>query len=963
MKRAVCVKTEISRWNAVVSSYAIGDTGAYLAQPKNTQAFMEIPKTYEPKDCEGRWYPYWEERRYFAPESNAPKDTEDDAPVFSMVIPPPNVTGYLHMGHALNHTLQDVLARWRRMAGDRVLWLPGTDHAGIATQMVVERQLDQEGITRHDLGREKFVERVWSWKEHSGGTIQKQMRVVGDSVDWTRERFTMDEGLSNAVKEVFVRLYDEGLIYRGEYMVNWSPGLQTAISDLEVEMKSVKGHLWHIAYPIGKAVTERVEGLAEAYAAANEGEAKTGLLSTAAGEFIVVATTRPETMLGDSGVAFNPEDERYQSVIGKKAVLPLVGRALPFIQDEVVEKGFGTGFVKVTPAHDPNDFAMGKRHGLEFIQVISKTAKVTDAAPEKYRGLTREAARKQVVADLETLGLLLKAEDYTHNVGHCQRSGTVVEPLRSTQWFLKMTELAQPAIAAVREGRTKFVPESSAKIYFNWLENIQDWCISRQLWWGHSIPAYYTPDGTIIVARNEIEARARLAAQGLDDTVALTADPDVLDTWFSSQLWPFSTLGWPKETEDLRKYYPTSVLVTANDIIFFWVARMMMMGLKFMGDVPFRTVYINALVLDPHGQKMSKTKGNVVDPLDVFDKYGTDAARFALTAASTAGLTLTLQESKLETARNFANKIWNATRFVLMNCDEVFESGEPITEWETELAAPELADRWILSRLNQVALDVNDALTEFRFHEAAALVYQFFWNDFCDWYIELSKPFVTAKEASPQSAAVKRRIIYLLERSLRLLHPMMPFITEELWQRLPHKGETITLAEFPQHNAAQLDGRAERELSLVIEIITKLRNLRATFNLSPSLQLKAQITAADEATGEVIETMRNHIQRLARIETLELVESLSKEKGFARTVVTGAEIAVPLTGLIDFAQEKARLEKDIAKKSGELAGLEKRLGNADFVQRAAADVVEATRTQAAELQDQIAKLKTMMDAL
>jgi valyl-tRNA synthetase len=470
---------------------------------------MEIPKAYEPKECEGRWYPFWEQHRYFTPETN----TDPKAPVYSMVIPPPNVTGYLHMGHALNHTLQDVLARWRRMSGDRVLWLPGTDHAGIATQMVVERQLTAEGISRRDMGREKFVERVWQWKAHSGGTIQKQMRILGDSVDWTRERFTMDDGLSNAVKEVFVRLYDEGLIYRGEYMINWSPGLQTAISDLEVEMKPVKGHLWHIAYPIGRHVTEPVEGLAEAYTAANEGEQKTGLLSTSAGDFIVVATTRPETMLGDTAVAFNPEDPRYAGIAGQQAVLPLVGRAIPFIQDEIVEKEFGTGFVKVTPAHDPNDFAMGKRHNLEFIQVIGKDAKITDAAPEKYRGLTREAARKQVVADLEALGLLLKTEDYSHNVGHCQRSGTVVEPLVSTQWFMRMKELARPAIAAVREGRTRIIPESVTKIYFNWMENIQDWCISRQLWWGHRIPAWFTPDGQIVVARDEAEARERLKAK------------------------------------------------------------------------------------------------------------------------------------------------------------------------------------------------------------------------------------------------------------------------------------------------------------------------------------------------------------------------------------------------------------------------------------------------------------------
>ena len=925
---------------------------------------MEIPKTYEPKDVEDRWYPFWEQGGYFSPESNP----DPKAKVFSMVIPPPNVTGYLHMGHALNQTLQDVLARWRRMAGDRVLWLPGTDHAGIATQMVVERQLAAEGVKRQDLGREKFVERIWQWKEHSGGTIQRQMRVVGDSVDWSRERFTMDEGLSNAVKEVFVRLYDEGLIYRGERMINWSPGLQTAISDLEVEMKSVKGKLYHIAYPI--AGTEprllRSGELAEAYAGTEPRPSGIGLLHTAAGDFIVVATTRPETMLGDTAIAMNPEDAaaegRYPSVVGKKALLPLVGREIAFIQDEVVEKDFGTGFVKVTPAHDPNDFAMGKRHNLEFIQVIGKDAKITDAAPEKYRGLDRVEARKQVVADLEELGLLLKVEDYTHNVGHCQRSGSVVEPLVSMQWFMRMKELAEPAIAAVREGRTKFVPESTAKIYFNWLENIQDWCVSRQLWWGHRVPAWFTPEGEIVVARDEAEARERLKARGLDSTAELTEETDVLDTWFSSQLWPFSTLGWPEETEDLKRFYPTEVLVTGFDIIFFWVARMMMMGLKFMGDVPFRTVYINALVLDPQGQKMSKTKGNVIDPLDVFAKYGTDAARFGLTAASTAGLTLALQESKLESARNFANKIWNATRFVLMNCDEVLEAQEPV-DWETELSEPELADRWILSRLNRIALSVHNALGEYRFHEAAEELYRFFWNDFCDWYIELSKPFVTAKESTPQSLAVKRRIIYVLERSLRLLHPIMPYITEELWQRLPHKGDTICTAEFVSHNSAQLDGRAERELALVIETITKLRNIRSTFNIAPSVPLKATVAPADFAAREVLSGMSDHIKRLARISDLEFVEKLEATKGAARAVFTGAEVAVPLEGLIDFDKERARLEKELGKLTGELAGLEKRLNNPDFIARAAADVVTESKARAAELGDQIARLRATIDAL
>jgi valyl-tRNA synthetase len=918
---------------------------------------MEIPKAYDPKEVEGRWYPIWEIRHYFTPEAN----TDPKARIFSMVIPPPNVTGYLHMGHALNHTLQDTLARWRRMSGDRVLWLPGTDHAGIATQMVVEKQLAREGLSRREMGREKFVERVWEWKAHSGGTIQKQMRILGDSVDWTRERFTMDEGLSNAVKEVFVRLYDEGLIYRGEYLVNWSPGLQTAISDLEVEMKQVKGKLYHIAYPVGPARDARVEGLAEAYAGQTE---FSGWLKTPEGDFVVVATTRPETMLGDTAVAFNPEDERYRALVGRSVTLPLTWRELPFIQDGIVEKDFGTGFVKVTPSHDPNDFAMGRRHNLEFIQVIGKDAKITDAAPEKYRGLDRYEARKQVVADLESLGLLLKTEDYTHNVGHCQRSGVAIEPLLSTQWFLRMKPLAEPAIAAVREGRTKFVPESAARIYFNWLENIQDWCVSRQLWWGHRIPAWYTPDGEIVVARDEQEARRKLAERGADPNVALREEEDVLDTWFSSQLWPFSTLGWPDETEDLKKYYPTDALVTGFDIIFFWVARMMMMGLKFMGEVPFRTVYINALILDPEGQKMSKSKGNVIDPLDVFDRYGTDAARFALTAASTAGLTLSLQESKLESARNFANKIWNATRFVLLNCDDVLDTqgGKPL-DWETELAPPELADQWILSRLNRVAIEVRDALAGFRFHEAASTLYHFFWDDFCDWYIEMSKPFVTAKEVTPQSTAVKRRIIYVLERSLRLLHPIMPFITEELWQRLPHKGETITLSEFTPGDSARIDERAEREMATVIEVIARLRNIRSTFNIAPSIPLKAQIAPADAATRNLIARMEDHIKRLARIEELQIVDKLGSRKGSARAVVGGSEIAVPLEGLIDFEKESARLEKDLNKLINERGGLEKRLSNQDFISRAAADVVETTRARAEELDDQIAKLRAVIEAL
>ncbi|MFN9741025.1 MAG: valine--tRNA ligase [Acidobacteriota bacterium] len=932
---------------------------------------MEIPKAYDPKQAESRWYPLWESRGYFSPEFE--QGVEKAAPIFSMVIPPPNVTGYLHMGHALNHTLQDVLARWRRMRGERVLWLPGTDHAGIATQMVVERQLAAEGVYRQDLGREKFVERIWEWKEHSGGTIQKQMRMLGESVDWSRERFTMDEGLSNAVKEVFVRLYDEGLIYRGEYMVNWSPGLNTAISDLEVEMKPVKGKLYYIAYPLDRAVAAPVAGLAEAWAAAastesssGETRALPGLLRTAEGDFIVVATTRPETMLGDTAIAVNPDDAasagRYAGVPGRRVQLPLVGREIGFIQDELVEKNFGTGFVKVTPAHDPNDFAMGRRHALEFVQVIGKDARMTSVVPEKYRGLDRYEARRAVVEDLDALGLVLKVEDYTHNVGHCQRSGKVVEPLISTQWFLKMKELAEPAIAAVREGRTTFVPEHTAKIYFNWLENIQDWCVSRQLWWGHRIPAWYTPGGEIVVARDETEARQRLADRGVDPQTQLTEESDVLDTWFSSQLWPFSTLGWPEKTTDLATFYPTSVLVTAFDIIFFWVARMMMMGLKFMGEVPFRTVYITAIVLDPEGQKMSKTKGNVVDPLDMFEKYGTDAVRFMLTNAAIAGQNLSMQESKLDTARNFTNKIWNASRFVLLNCEEILRTGEPL-EWETTLAEPELADRWILSRLNQVAREVESALTEFRFHEVAGILYHFFWDDFCDWYIELSKPFVTEKEPTPRGQAVKRRIIYILERSLRLLHPIMPFITEELWQRLPHRGDSICQTDFVTFDPSLVDERAEREMGMVIELITKLRNIRSTFHLSPTAPLRLRIAPVSEPVRELLQTADSHIRRLAKMEEIELVETLGPTRQAARAVIAAGEIAVPLEGLIDFDQERERLQKELAKMEGEQAGLDKRLANPDFVARAAAEVVATSRERSAELADQISRLRAMMEAL
>ena len=882
----------------------------------------EIPKAYEPKEIEKKWYPVWEERQYFKP------DMDSYAPAFSMVIPPPNVTGYLHMGHALNHTLGDVLVRWRRMQGDKTLWLPGTDHAGIATQAVVEKQLDKAGTPRKSLGREEFVKKVWEWKEHSGGTIQKQMRLEGISVDWSRERFTLDEGLSKAVTEVFVRLYEEGLIYRGEYLVNWSPIMGSAISDLEVVMKEVHDKLYHIAYPV-KDSDER----------------------------IVVATTRPETMLGDTAVAMNPTDERYQHLIGKSVVLPLVGREIPIIQDEVVEKEFGTGLVKVTPAHDPNDFEMGKRHKLPFITVIGKDGKITDEAPVIYQGLDRFEARKRVVADLEEQGYLVKIEDYTHNVGHSERSGERIEPLISTQWFLNVKPMAEVALQAVRDGRTRIIPETWSKVYCDWLENIRPWCISRQLWWGHRIPAWYTPEGAIIVARTEEEAQQKY--RDMDGVGDLRQDEDVLDTWFSSQLWPFSTMGWPEQTEDLKTFYPTSVLITAFDIIFFWVARMMMIGLKIMNDVPFRTVYITPLVRTAEGKKMSKSDGNVIDPLDIFDKYGTDAVRFTLTAATTWGSDIALQDSKMEAARNFANKIWNATRFVLMNCEEVTDG-----DWiDTRSRPANLADKWILSRLNNAIKDFNSSLGGYRYHDAANRLYRFFWDDFCDWYIELSKPLVTAKEASDESQAARQRIIYVLEHALRLLHPIMPFITEELWQRLPHDGDSICIAAFPAVDESQIKPEIESEMDTIIEIIKRIRNIRAEWNIAPSQTVRALVGIRDEKIRNLIESNNSYLERLAKVEGIEIHERLPNLNAAARAVIGDIEIAVPLEGIIDFAKERERVKRDIEKTEKELGGLQGRLSNPSFVDRAAPEVVEQTRERAAELGGQLAKLKETLGQL
>jgi valyl-tRNA synthetase len=921
---------------------------------------MDIPKVYSPQEAEKHWYPLWESRGYFKPELHP------QGKPFCIVIPPPNVTGYLHMGHALQHTLMDILTRWRRMQGDQALWLPGTDHAGISTQVVVERLLAQEGLKREQVGREAFEQRVWQWKEHSGGTIQRQMRLEGASVDWSRERFTLDENLSRAVREAFVRLYDEGLIYRGDYIVNWCPRCLTALSDLEAPKKEVQGKLYYIAYPINGSTGQRV----------NESMSSLPHLPIdPLTQAVVVATTRPETMLGDTAVAVNPADERYTHLRGATVILPLMEREIPVIADERVEKDFGTGVVKVTPAHDPADYLIGKEHNLPFVVVIDRRGNMTEQAG-RFAGLDRAEARTRVLEDLEAQGRLVKVEDYRHSVGHCERCSTVIEPLISTQWFLNVKQMAQEAIKAVKEGRTRFIPDTWEKVYLDWMENIRDWCISRQLWWGHRIPAWYTHEGEILVGRDETEARERLAAtRGLapDEAakIALRQEADVLDTWFSSGLWPFSTLGWPEDTEDLRTFYPTTVMITAYDIIFFWVARMMMMGIKFMKDhpsrrhaldpdcVPFHTVFITNLVRDPYGQKMSKMKGNVIDPLVVFEQYGTDAVRYTLAASATPGSDIALQYSKIESYRNFCNKIWNAARFVLMNTGQM-----PDQTGKVEPGSA-LHDRWMFSVLHRTIREVNQALEEYRFHEAAGLLYHFFWDDFCDWYIEFSKIQVTSNREIPEAQAARQRIVYVLETALRLLHPVMPFITEELWQRLPIKKHTdsIGLAEFPLADESYIDADAERALQTVIDLIKKVRNIRCELNIDHSRELDVLMHTSDSAAQAMFDENRDAIKRLARVKHLEYVSSTEGLRHVARDVLAGTEIAVLLEGIIDFDKEKERLTKNLAKVEKEIEQLGRRLANPDFRDKAAADIVSSTEERYAELIEQRKRLSEILHEL
>ncbi len=893
---------------------------------------MDIPKQYDPGQAEQHHYARWEANGYFAPEINR----DPQAPVFTIVIPPPNVTGSLHMGHALQHTMMDVMTRHKRMSGFRTLWLPGMDHAGISTQLMVSRALKKEGQSRHDLGRERFVERVWKWKSESGGQITVQLRREGASVDWSREKFTMDEDLSRAVREVFVRLYDEGMIYRGNRIVNWCPQDQTVLSELEVEKLPQAGKLYYLQYPI-KNNDRRV----------------------------TVATTRPETMLGDTAVAVNPDDGRYRDLVGEAVLLPLTDREIPILADEFVDPEFGTGAVKITPAHDPNDYDMGLRHSLPQVVVIDPQAKMTADAGAEFVGLDRYEAREKVVEEFDRLGLLEKVVDYEFSISKCERCKTVIEPLISTQWFMRMEQLRDLALGLMSDEHTpRFVPDVPyERVYTNWLENLRDWTISRQLWWGHQIPAWYTPTGEVVVARSEAEARAKAGAG------ELTQDQDVLDTWFSSALWPFSTLGWPNETDDLKTFYPTSVLVTARDIIFLWVSRMVMMGMKFIGKEPFADVFVTGTILDSQGQRMSKTKLNGVDPLDVFDKFGVDATR--LTLAQVGSTDTRWNEKQVESYRNFANKIWNAARFCLLYSEGAVVKPELLQTNRSDLA---LHDRWIISRLNQTARDINVALAGYQFHEAVQMLYHFFWDDFCDWYIELTKADVTSEEETPRRTEARMRLLTVLEQALRLLHPFMPYITEELWQLLPGEkplhpaysgaDPTIMLASYPQGVASMIDEQAESEMQAIIDLISRVRNIRSEMNIKPAERIPIAIGSPDEDLRSVFLAAGEQISRLVRASEVSIFDRLDVPKASARAVLTrGAEVAVPLEGLIDFEQERLRLRREQEKLQAEAEKLQAQLANLNFVERAPVERVNEVRARIADIAQRTSQLQQTVENL
>ncbi|WP_018624428.1 valine--tRNA ligase [Kangiella aquimarina] len=920
-----------------------------------------MEKAYDPKSIEQNLYKTWEDNDYFSPKGG------DDS--YCIMIPPPNVTGSLHMGHAFQHTIMDALTRYHRMKGDNTLWQPGSDHAGIATQMVVERLLDKEGKSRHDLGRDAFIDKVWEWKEHSGGTITRQMRRLGDSCDWSREAFTMDDDLSDAVLEVFVRLYEEGLIYRGQRLVNWDPKLLTAVSDLEVESHEENGHLWHLKYP----------------------------LSDGSGH-LVVATTRPETMLGDTAVAVHPEDERYQHLIGKTIKLPLTDREIPIIADDYVEKDFGSGCVKITPAHDFNDYEMGQRHNLEMINVLTPTAHISDTAPEAYRGLDRYEARKKIVEDFEQLGLLEKIEPHKLKVPRGDRSGVVIEPYLTDQWYVKIAPLAEPALKAVKDGDIKFVPENWSNTYYHWMENIQDWCISRQLWWGHQIPAWYDNDGNVYVGRSEEDVRQK---HNLGD-IKLRRDEDVLDTWFSSALWPFATLGWPEETPELETFLPTSVLVTGFDIIFFWVARMIMMGLKFTGKVPFKEIYITGLIRDEHGQKMSKSKGNVLDPIDIIDgidldslvekrttgmmnpkdaekiakrtrkefpegiaPYGTDAMRFTFCAMASTSRDINFDLNRVEGYRNFCNKIWNAARYVLMNTEEQ-DTG--INGGEMTLS---VADHWIKSELQKTITEFEKAVANYRFDLASNALYEFTWNTYCDWYLELSKPILYGDEYSEaEKRGTRHTLVSVLESLMRLLHPFMPFITEEIWQRVaPLTGidtknhASIMLQPFPVSQAGLINDQAEQDIEWLKTIIVGVRNIRGEMNIAPGKPLNVLFRNGSKQDKSRLDSYRTFLSKLAKLDSIEWLEA-GQEAPMSATALAGKmEILIPMAGLIDVEQEMARLNKEKEKLEKEQQRISGKLSNKNFTDKAPEAVVNKEKEKLEEVESTLGKVAEQIKQL
>jgi valyl-tRNA synthetase len=886
-----------------------GEKDLVSQQETNTKqeaAEEQLSSKYNPQATEEKWYTRWEDSGLFKAQPQSGK------PIYSIVIPPPNVTGSLHIGHALNNTLQDILCRQKRMQGFDVLWVPGCDHAGIATQNVVERQLHNEKKTRHDLGREKFVERVWKWKEENGGTIMRQLRRLGSSLDWSRERFTMDPGLSEAVREVFVRLYHEGLIYRGDYIINWCPRCHTALSDIETEHKDMQGHFWSIRYPM----------------AAGDGE-------------IVVATTRPETMLGDSAVAVHPEDERYQHMIGKNVRLPLMNREIPVVADTYVDRKFGTGAVKITPAHDPNDFWVGDRHGLPRIKVMNPDASMNEEAG-KYAGLDRFACRKQVVEDLEKEGLLVKVEDHENSVGHCYRCQTIVEPYLSRQWFVKMKPLAGPAVTAVKEGKIRFTPDYWAKNYLEWLENIRDWCISRQIWWGHRIPAWYCQDcNEIHVAKEAPEKCQKCGTSNLEQ------DSDVLDTWFSSGLWPFSTLGWPKQNQELKQYYPTSVLVTSWDIIFFWVARMAMLGLKFMGEVPFHEVCINSLVGDAEGKKMSKSKGNTVDPLDLMQHTGADGLRFTMAMIETQSRYVAFTPDRLESSRNFANKIWNVARFALMNLEGY---SKPDVSPE-----PDFIDAWIQSRLDATVEKINDTVQGYRFSESAQALYEFIWHEFCDWYLEMLKLRLHSENKADRSQA-QFYLLQTLDEMLRLLHPFMPFITEEIWSKLPGERDFIMRAKWPEVRKERRNPKVDQAMSLLRQVIYAVRNIRGEMKVPPGKKVPLLIRPL-EGDGEILRQHKEILLSSAKLSDVTIDKSLEKPEKAAAAVTEGLELFVPLEDIIDLDKEQERLDKEINQLEGLLKKQEAKLKNEKFMERAPQTVVDVEKAKQADYVQRLTQLR------